>query len=999
MRTNLFAKEFAFTIPPGAATGPITVAVNSKSAASATPLTIVLSRDFALTALPAAADLIKGQSASFAVSLTSNNGFSQLAALSVSGLPVGVTGLFKPEQVTAGQQSVLTLATPASQPISVGNLTISAAATVDGEALNNTTTVGLRVVAPTTSFIGRTVVDDAAQTPLAGVSVSMLGKNGQGGVTGCSGATTSDAAGNFALTSLTAACTGPQLVGFDGLTASAPPGKYAGVNLIYTFTAGSVTASPVLVHLPRIDDKETFLVKQDHSQDQTYAFSSIPGLSVTVYKNTIFTMPDGTQPDPFPLVGVRVPIDRLPDYKAPVPTMMLVFIVAFQPANSKASRPAAVYYPNTINNSPGENMPLLTLDPTRGTMVPYGTGTVSADGRQIVPDPDPAYPGARYGLVNFDWHGPMGRARNQSDPCNRSCGECARAGDPVDVATGLMVINEVDLSIRGPRGNLELIRTYRNAANPANFAIYGGPFGWGTNHNYGHEINEAFFATAAQINLVMPDGNWVPFGKNGDGKFTSGDPVARGAVLSITGSDNLEIRWKDGAVYKFGRRSNGGPPRVQLDSILDANGNEIRLQRHGLQIEHIFDSVGRRISLYYNSDGYIKQIEDSLGRKVDYTYGCCAPQSADALRTVRNPEGGTTRYDYSTVNSHAAGAGHLTLITDPRGVPLISNSLDNHGHVIEQRRADGSTLKFEYTLSNPTVGMASPITQTVVTDGRGFKTTYRFDSNRSVLSVTDPLGQVREFSRDGAGQITKVGGPGACGLCGDSGAGDTSYSYDGLGNLASRTDALGNVWQYTYEPQFSRVKTVRDPAGNVTQLAYDFNGNLTSITDARLNVTRNTYGSFGLIASTVNALGKTTQLKQDSVGNIAQLLGPLGIAAGFRYDAISRLIETTDPIGRKSSTAYDGNGRVTSSKDGKGGVTRFQYDLAGNLLELTDAKGQKTTFTYEIMGRLATRTDPSGRADARTYDAEGNVIRFVDRRGQVSTFTYDEINRLVSSLW
>src|SRR5205807_1923873 len=143
---------------------------------------------------------------------------------------------------------------------------------------------------------------------------------------------------------LGAACTGPQLVGYDGLTATSPPGKYAGVNLQYTLQSGQVSVSPVLVHLPRIDDKETFFVQQNAAADQSYSYTSIPGLSVTVYKGTTFTLADGSTPNPFPLVAVRVPVDRLPDQKPPVPTMLNVFIVAFQPANAKASKPAAVFY-------------------------------------------------------------------------------------------------------------------------------------------------------------------------------------------------------------------------------------------------------------------------------------------------------------------------------------------------------------------------------------------------------------------------------------------------------------------------------------------------------------------------------------------------------------------------------------------------------------------------------------------------------------------------------
>ena len=62
--------------------------------------------------------------------------------------------------------------------------------------------------------------------------------------------------------------------------------------------------------------------------------------------------------------------------KPPVPTMLSAFIVAFQPANAVASQPAAVFYPNTLNTAPGDNMTLMTLDPdTRpNAAVRHGNG-------------------------------------------------------------------------------------------------------------------------------------------------------------------------------------------------------------------------------------------------------------------------------------------------------------------------------------------------------------------------------------------------------------------------------------------------------------------------------------------------------------------------------------------------------------------------------------------------------------------------------------------------
>src|SRR5712691_7881451 len=137
--------SIAFVVPTGADTGPVTVTAAGKSVTSASPLTIVASSNFTLSATPNAANVIRGQSTTYAVSLSSNSGFSQLAALSVAGLPTGLTATFTPPQITAGQTSLLTVTAPANQNLGTATLTVSASAVVDGIPISQSATVALNV--------------------------------------------------------------------------------------------------------------------------------------------------------------------------------------------------------------------------------------------------------------------------------------------------------------------------------------------------------------------------------------------------------------------------------------------------------------------------------------------------------------------------------------------------------------------------------------------------------------------------------------------------------------------------------------------------------------------------------------------------------------------------------------------------------------------------------------------------------------------------------------
>jgi RHS repeat-associated protein len=971
---------------------------NGGSATSATPLTVTAATTFTMTAAPSSASLIQGQSVAYAITLSSSNGFTQLAGLNVAGVPGGVTATFNPTQITAGQTSILTLVAPASQPIGSAMLTVTASATVSGISVMGSANLNLAVQAPTTSFIGRTVVSNTKETPIAGVTVSMTGMDGGGNTTGCSGTTVSDAAGNFALTNLSAMCVGPQLVGFNGTTATAPPGQYAGVNLVFTLASGQVTASPVLVHLPQIKNQETFNVQQNAGSDQTYAFQTIPGLVVTVYAGTTLTMPDGSKPNPFPLVGVEVPVDRLPDAKPNVPTMLRVFIVAFQPANATASQPVAITFPNTINAPPGENMPLMTLNPTIGQMVPYGTGTVNSSGTQIVPDTDPAHAPHLYGLVHFDWHGPMpapppttnpgpGGPGDGSHP--HPCNACpcpqdttATAGQPVDLASGILINTSTDIAINGPRGAVSLVRTYRSlSSNP-------GPFGLGTSHNYNLQLNTfGYISGQGIITLVMADGNQYPFNQTSSGTFTNTTiPELSGAVLTVAGTYNL--RWPDGTLYVFQTSSLGGREAF-LTAITDTNGNTSTLTLNPsqpLQITQITDPVGRSLNLAYDSSNRITQVTDPIGRTLQYTYN-----SQGTLATFTDAAGGVWNYAYDAQNN-------LTQVTDPRNIVTEQTTYNESfdGRVLSQKQGDGGVYSFQYTLLNPLV-TTSPVIQTLVTDPLGNVTQYRFSPQALVTDITDASGQTTSLTRDPQHNnlASAYAGNATCAACGSCASGNTAFTLDANGNVLTQTDALGNITQFTYDPVFNKVTSITDPLGDVTYFTYDGHGNLLTKKDPNGNITSFQYDSFGDLIQTTDPLQNTSTFAYDTFGNRASTTDALKQVTLFQDDAVSRQIGVQDALGRRSAIAYDALDRIVKQTNAQNGITSFSYDAVGNLLSVTDARNNKTAFTYDPMNRLINRTDPLSNTDYRTYDFYGNLVKLVDRRGQINTFTYDYLNRLI----
>src|SRR5262249_29645791 len=156
--------SLSFVIPPGAASGPLSLSAGGLSATSVVSLSVVARSSFTLTAEPAMATAIPGKSTPYTVNLNSRDGFGQLATLSVSGLPSGANAAFSPVRISAGQSSILTVTVPANQGVGTSALTVSASATVDGIPLAQSASLSLVIGTSTTGLIGRTVNSDTRET-------------------------------------------------------------------------------------------------------------------------------------------------------------------------------------------------------------------------------------------------------------------------------------------------------------------------------------------------------------------------------------------------------------------------------------------------------------------------------------------------------------------------------------------------------------------------------------------------------------------------------------------------------------------------------------------------------------------------------------------------------------------------------------------------------------------------------------------------------------------
>lgn len=997
------ATELRVTIPTGAVTGTIEVVTSAGRAFSPNAFVVTASQNFQLTISPASTTVPQGSTATFVVTLSSEQPqkFTQLARLSVVGGPNGVTPMFDPAQITAEASSTLVLPLLSNTTVGSYSLTVRATTLIDGAEQTRTVSASLTIqTAAQTTLLGRVLATTGE--PLPGVTVS-IAADGKSAVT--------DAAGNFLLAGIAAGANRAVMV--DGRTASVPSNRtYPVIVEPADVVAGQVNRVPYIFYLPAIDTKNEVMVVPN--ANTTVTTPMVRDISVMIPAGANLRNLDGSPVTRVSITGVE--IDRTP---APLPKgLNIPLAFTNQPGGATSNMAMPVVYPNSTGANPGTRIELYNFNHKQVVWERYGYGRVSQDGRRIEPEIDPRT-NKPYGLMDFSWHGaaPPRPPDTPREPKPKSCpppppGTCPtcslnRTKRPVDLTTGLKIESATDISFGGARGGLELTRIYTTGLAVNNVS---GRFGVGAKDNYGIRLTGSFQPGGAG-RLVMEeedDGrlfSYLRIDADGALVFNSSATVGQlGDVIRKLLSGSFEYRRLNGEVMRFD--SNG-----RLTAMVDRNGNTMTLSYSGDDLSRVTDAVGRSIRFEY-ANGRVVRAIDPLERVWRYLY-----DGNNRLTTVIDPLGNTTKYEYGDFN-------RLTAVTDKRGVVVKRISYDG-ARVSQQTFADGGAERYEYVVSG------ASITSVTVTDALGRKMTRRFNAAGYMIGEGDALGQNTTVERDMNNNLpTKTAGPCNCT--------EEERVFDERGNTVKMTDRLGQTTGFAYEPVFNNLTRMTDRLGRVTVYAYDARGNRVSMTDALGQVTRYEYDEFGQTTKMIDPLGHETRMEYDQFGNLTARVDALGNRTRMEYDAIGRLTAIIDPLGRRTAMAYDALDRVVRSTDASGATTRYGYDANGNQVTMMDALGRTWTSIYDQKNNLIARLDPLGRVTRMEYDAEdqmtamispsgrtvrysydprgqrltmtdgiGGTVRFTydyrrnltaltDQRGNTTTFTYDELSRPVS---
>ncbi|TQJ57757.1 RHS repeat-associated protein [Streptomyces sp. SLBN-115] len=487
------------------------------------------------------------------------------------------------------------------------------------------------------------------------------------------------------------------------------------------------------------------------------------------------------------------------------------------------------------------------------------------------------------------------------------------------------------------------------------------------------------------------------------------DPAAdaAAAVAAETDSDLLNPESADGGGVT---RTTWTPTGLQL-SVTDPMG---------ARTEATYDELGRQLTATT-----VERYPTSANLVSRYTWNDAGNQTASTT-----PAGITTTSTYNA-------AGEPKSLTDPAGITKFD--YDGLGRQTETTDATNRRTTTAYdALGDITAstdygtGTTALRTAAAEYDAEGNRTaaipagskaraTYVYDALGRTTTQTEPVTATASITTtlgyDAAGNLTRLT---------DGRGNKTVYTFNSLGlpestiepSTTAHPNAVDRTWTTVYDKAGQAVTELL-PGGVKRERTYDGLGRLTRETGTGAEATTVTrtlgYDLTGRLTSiaTADGLTRNTYTYNDQ-GALLTAAGPGGTSA-YAYNADGSMTQRTTTAGTTDYT-YDAAGRIDTIRDSiTGNNVLYDFDAAGRPSLEQYATSQtgtapytvtaKRTYGYDELGRL--NTDAVTSADGTTsvasttygYDLDDNLTskKTTGTAGAgTNTYTYDYANRMTS---
>jgi RHS repeat-associated protein len=495
------------------------------------------------------------------------------------------------------------------------------------------------------------------------------------------------------------------------------------------------------------------------------------------------------------------------------------------------------------------------------------------------------------------------------------------------------------------------------------------------------------------------------------------DPLSRYRVQNVTYDSQGRVTSEqngagDATSYAY---SNDGTYDLTTVTFPGHTGSWV-YKHYGNQVASVTDPLGRTTSYTYDGMGRTATVTDPRGNTTSYQYD----HFGNVVKTVAPaPLSYTTTATYNATNdlsTETDGRGHSTSYTYATSSDPAADYQVGQLKTVTDRAGGVTTYTYLTTSSSPTPPSTNLGLLKAVTDQRSKTSAYAYDSAGNLTSITSPLGLKTTMTYDGSGRLLSKRDPRGNAVIPAAGY-LTQWTYNNADQIATLTDAHGNVTTYDYFDNGLPQDVVRTDRGNVTRttsFTYNANNQLASTTDPRSGVEAHLYWPDGSLKKVTSPAGRITTYGYDDAGELTSRVDPSGNATGgtpsdyttayaydgsgnrisaqhldggttqVAYDALNRPIQWTDADSHSTTASYDANGNLAQRTDALSHTVGYAYDNLDQLTSDTDELNKTTSYTYFPSGQLASVTTPLGNKTTYALDDDGRVTSMVEPRGNIS---------------
>lgn len=594
--------------------------------------------------------------------------------------------------------------------------------------------------------------------------------------------------------------------------------------------------------------------------------------------------------------------------------------------------------------------------------------------------------------------------------------------DPVDAATGAVLLGQVDVELAGV---LPLV------LERAHWSSYRAGRWFGP--SWASTLDQRLVADHQGVIYTAPDGRLLCYPHPPEDGSEVWPVAGARWPLCRDGENYLISHPSDGRTLKFA--SHGSGPGLLLTEVRDRNSNTISFV-YGVdgapqRVEH---SGGYRINVategervtglslagagedgrdaplmrFEYADGHLVQVVNSSGQPLEFSY-----DDVGRMTGWKDRNGCWYRYSYDE-------AGRCVEVTGPD--VTLSATFDYQLHHTTVTGADGATTVFDLDEHGLVVAE---------TDAVGGVTRYEHDEYGQLVARTDPLGRATGYRYGDHGLLTEL-------VRADNTRQQIEYTRHGAAWLPSAVTAPDeSTWRYASDKR-GNLTAVTAPDGTVTSYRYNGRGNLAAVTGPDGAVTRILCDAAGLPVAVTGPDGSVTRVRRDGFGRVVAMTGPAGQVTRYGWTTEGRLAWRQKPDGTREEATYDGEGNLIRHTDPAGQVTaftythfdlpatvtapdgamwrygydgelrntavtnpadltwRYDYDPAGRLVAETDFNGRVVRYGHDAAGQLASKVNGAGQHIRYRYDRLGNLTQ-QEAGGAVTTFRYDPLGRLTGA--